>query len=90
MDSSEQLPTDIIELPAYSLYFGERWEAYVATLRAAPILTTVGSHSSVEHEILAVGESSFRDGLTALGLTADDLPNREAYVHVSEPRWLAG
>jgi len=50
-----------------------------------PIITTPGDHRDVEREILDVGEASFRQALLALGLTADDAPDRHSEVHVTEP-----
>lgn len=85
-ESDQPLAADLSAQHAYRLYFGEPWEEYVRTMRVSPILPTVSEHRGVEAEVLRVGEGSFRAALLALGLTADDLPNRTAYVHVSEPR----
>jgi hypothetical protein len=51
-----------------------------------PSITTPENDREVEHEILAVGDASIKHALKALGLTADDLPDRHNHVHVIEPQ----
>lgn len=85
-ESNDPIDSAVWALPAYQLYFGEPWEAYIAAIRRLPFITTPENHREVEREILDVGEASFKHALKALGLTADDLPDRHNDVHVSEPQ----
>lgn len=85
-ESHEPIDPAVSALPAYNLYFGEPWEAYIAAIRRLPSITTPENHREIEREILDVGEASFKDALKALGLTADDLPDRHNDVHVTEPQ----
>jgi hypothetical protein len=85
-ESHEPVDPAVSALPAYKLYFGEPWEAYIAAIRRVPSITTPQNHRDVEREILDVGEASFKHALKALGLTADDLPDRHSEVHVTEPQ----
>jgi len=86
VESRESIDPAVSALPAYRLYFGEPWEAYIAAIRRVPSITTPQNHRDAEREILAAGEASFRQALVALGLTADDLPDRQCEVHVTEPK----
>jgi hypothetical protein len=88
-DSDQPVATDLSSLEAYRLYFGAPWEAFVQTMRASPILPAVSEYRDIEVEVLRVGENSFRAALLALGITADDQPDRTAYVHVSDPQRVA-
>jgi hypothetical protein len=85
-ESNEPIDPAVAALPAYKLYFGEPWEAYIAAIRRLPSITTPENHCDVEREILDLGEASFKHALKALGLTADDLPDRHNEVHVTEPQ----
>jgi hypothetical protein len=84
-ESHEPVDPAVSALPAYKLYFGEPWEAYIGAIRRVPSITTPQNHREVERQILEAGEASFRRALMALGLTADDLPDRHCEVHVTEP-----
>jgi hypothetical protein len=86
LDSNEPIDPAVSALPAYQLYFGEPWEAYIAAIRRLPIITTPTDHRDVEREILEAGEASFKQALHSLGLTADDLPDRHSEVHVTGPQ----
>jgi hypothetical protein len=85
-ESNDPIDSAVSALPAYQLYFGEPWDAYIAAVRRFPSITTPENHRDVEREILDVGEASFKGALKALGLTADDLPDRHSEVHVTEPQ----
>jgi hypothetical protein len=85
-ESNEPIDPAVSALPAYQLYFGEPWDAYIAAIRRFPSVTTPENHRDVEREILDVGEASFKQALLALGLTADDTPDRHSEVHVTEPQ----
>jgi hypothetical protein len=86
VDSTEPIDPTVSSLPAYQLYFGKPWEAYIDAMGRLPLVTTPVNHRDVEREILEAGEASFRKALIALGLTADDLPDRQCEVHVTEPQ----
>jgi hypothetical protein len=68
------------------MYFGKPWEAYIEAIRRLPLITTPENHRAVEREILDVGEASFKQALLALGLTAEDKPDRHSEVRVTEPQ----
>jgi hypothetical protein len=85
-ESNELIDPAVSALPAYQLYFGEPWDAYIAAVRRFPSITTPENHRDVEREILDVGQASFKHALLALGLTADDTPDRHSEVHVTEPQ----
>jgi hypothetical protein len=88
IDSDAPVDPELAALPAYRLYFGALWDEYINTVRHSPILTTVSEHREIELTVLRAGEASFRFALLALGLTADDLPDRQAHVHVVAPQRL--
>jgi hypothetical protein len=85
-ESDKPVDVQVSALPAYRLYFGEPWEAYVNAMRGARLVTTVNEHLEVEREVLDLGEASFRHALRALGVTASELPNRQSDVRVVEPQ----
>lgn len=84
-ESNESIDAAVSALPAYQLYFGKPWEAYIEAIRRLPFITTPKDHHHVEREVLDTGEASFRQALKALGLTADDFADRHSYVHVTDP-----